>query len=323
MNIPPDLNDPNNPNPTDAPSAMDPAADFALKKKGSKTPFLVVGVLIAGVIGFFVWKTMKKQDERKMHAAFMQSFADVEKDDVGKFWSCILGNNVDPRQVGPGMGGVITGRFGTDAKNYPTKVREECTPKAIDAKHKVDALQGPPEYAESMKKYGESLKGLATAFDAWAKIAPSQVADMEIGKRVETNGNAWHMFAGGKPGNDVIQYDQFLHCAIPGVDTMKDGQAVVEYLFKECKNPAYATRINEECGKMLLNDMPGAPTKNMNATIKKLAADSRELEAFDDCMRKGRKGKRSNDFGDVAKAYNDWMDAGADVRKIGKEALKE
>ncbi|HZS42264.1 MAG TPA: hypothetical protein VFF06_35785 [Polyangia bacterium] len=316
MNIPPD----DDPNAVD-PNALDPS--LALKKKGSKMPLLVGLVVVVGVGGFFVWKMMKKQDERKMHAAFIQSFADIEKDDVGKFWNCILGKEVDARQLGPGLGGVITGRFGVDAKNYPTKVREECTPKAIDAKHKVDALTGPPEYAESVKKYGESLKGLASAFDAWAKIAPSQVADMEIGKKVESDGNAWHMFAGGKPGNDVIQYDQFLHCAIPAVDTMKDGQAVVEYLFKECKNPAYATRINDECGKLLLNEIPGAPTKNMAATIKKLAADSRELEAFDDCMRKGRKGKRSNDFGDVAKAYNDWMDAGADVRKIGKEALKE
>ena len=312
MNIPTD-DDPN--------SALDPS--LALKKKGSKMPLLIGLAVVAGVIGFFVWKAMKKQDERKVHAAFVQSFADIEKDDVGKFWTCILGNNVDARQLGPGLGGVITGRFGVDAKNYPTKVREECTPKAIDAKHKVDALAGPPEYGDAVKKYGESLKGLAGAFDAWAKIAPSQVADMEVGKKVESDGNAWHMFAGGKPGNDVIQYDQFLHCAIPGVDGMKDGQAVVEYLFKECKNPAYATRINDECGKMLLAEIPGAPSKNMNATIKKLAADSRELEAFDDCMRKGRKGKRSNDFGDVAKAYNDWMDAGADVRKIGKEALKE
>src|SRR5581483_3271498 len=144
MNIPPD----DDPNAAD-PNALDPS--LALKKKGSKMPLLVGLVVVVGVGGFFVWKMMKKQDERKMHAAFIQSFADIEKDDVGKFWNCILGKEVDARQLGPGLGGVITGRFGVDAKNYPTKVREECTPKAIDAKHKVDALTGPPEYAESVK----------------------------------------------------------------------------------------------------------------------------------------------------------------------------
>jgi hypothetical protein len=309
--------------PPDDPNAIDPNLQLT-GRKGSKVPLIVGGLVVAGVIGFFVYRSTQKQNERKAHAAFMESFADIERQDVAKFWTCILGNNVDARQVGPGLGGMITGRFGTDAKNYPTKVREECTPKAIDAKHKIEGLTAPTaDYGEPMKKYGEALKGLASAFDAWAKIAPSQVADMEIGKRVETYGNAWHMFAGGKPGNDVIAFDQFFHCAVPTLDTMKDGQAVVEYLFAQCKNPAYPARVNSECGKMLLNDMPGAPTKGMAGAIKKLAADTRELEAFDDCMRKGRKGKRSNDFGEVAKAYNDWMDAGADVRKIGKEALKE
>ncbi len=310
--------------PPDDPNAIDPN-NFQLKGKGgSKMPLIIGGVVIAGVIGFFVYRSMQKQNERKLHAAFMENFADIERNEVGKFWTCILGNNVDARQIGPGLGGMITGRFGTDAKNYPQKVREECTPKAIDAKHKVEALSPPSsDYGDPVKKYGEALKGLASAFDAWAKVAPAQVADMEVAKRVESNGNAWHMFGGGKPGNDVIGYDQFVHCAVPGIDGMKDLQGVVEYIFNQCKNPAYATRINDECGKMLLNDMPGAATKGFAGTQKKMAADSRELEAFDDCMRKGRKGKRSSDFGDVAKAYNDWMEAGADVRKIGKEALKE
>ena len=330
MNIPPDLNDPNNPNqPPADPNALDPnALDPSMMLKGkprSKTPMIVIGLAIAGVAGFFIFKSVQDQNRRKLHAAFMESFADAEHDEVGKFWTCILGNNnVDPGQVGPNLGNMITSRFGVDAKNYPQKVREECAPKAIDAKHKIEELSttGPAEYGDALKKYEAALKSLSDAFIDWAKVAPAQVADMEMAKRVENFGNAWHSFAGGKPGNDVIAFDQFFHCAVPGLDGMKDGQGVVEYIFNQCKNPAYSARVNDECGKMILSDMPGAPTKNFVSTLKKMAADSRELEAFDDCMRKGRKGKRSNDFGEVASAYNAWMDAGAEVRKVGKEMLK-
>ena len=53
MNIPPDLNDPNDPNATRGDAARS-HADFALKKSGSKTPMIVVGVIAVAAIGFFV-----------------------------------------------------------------------------------------------------------------------------------------------------------------------------------------------------------------------------------------------------------------------------
>jgi hypothetical protein len=310
MDIPP--NDP----------SLDP--NLSLTKKSSKTPMIAIGVAVAAVVGFFSWQSVKKRDERKMHAAFMESFADVEKNDVGKFWACVLGPNVDvgafPDNLALSM--KITSQFGIDAKNYPAHVREECTPKAMDAKHKLESLSPPAVYGEDLKKYETSLGELASAFDAWSKVAPAQVQEMEVGKKVGTFGAAWHAFEGGKPGNDVLAYDAFVRCAIPSVDGMKDGQAVVEYLFKECKNPAYITRVQNDCGGKLLQEPPPAADKKLNATLHKLQADDRELSAFDDCLRKGRKGKRRDDLADVGRAWVNFMEAGRSVRKIGKEALK-
>jgi hypothetical protein len=211
-----------------------------------------------------------------------------------------------------------------DPKNFPSKVREECTPKAIDAKHKVEtiAAQAPDDYKPDLDKYGKSLQQLAAAFDSWSQIAPAQVADMEIGKKVGAAGASWHAFGGGKPENDVLSFDAFYHCAVPDLPKMKDGQAVVEFLFKSCKDEKYVTRLNGDCGKLLLQDPPPPASKDFKATIGKLAADDRELSAFDDCMRKGRKGKRRDDLADVGRAWVDFMESGRAVRKIGKEALK-
>jgi hypothetical protein len=136
-------------------------------------------------------------------------------------------------------------------------------------------------------------------------------------------GAAWHAFEGGKPSNDVAAYDRFLHCAIPGVDKMKDGQAVVEYLFNQCKNQAYVERIDSECGKEATANPPGEPTKGMKEALKKLQADDRELSAFDDCLRKARKGKKRDDLAGVGKAWVAYVEAGHDVKKLGQEALKE
>jgi len=311
----------------DDPNNLDPNMSLT-GKKGSKVPMIVIGVLAAGGIGFAVFKMMKQQDTRKMHAKVMEDFATVERDDLGKkFWSCVLGPNIDAGMFKSNLelSARITSQFGTDAKNYPSRVREECTPKAIDAKHKVESIAAtaPSEYAEPMKKYGDALKAIADALDDWTKVAPAQIQDMEISRKLDPAGAAWHGFAGGTPDKDVIAFDRFLHCAVPAVDTMKDGQALVEYLFNQCKNPAYLERLNGECGKELIADPPGLPSKGMAATIKKLGSDDRDMSAFDDCMRKGRKGKRRDDLADVGKAWVAWMEAGTEVRKIGKEALKE
>lgn len=326
MNIPPDLDNPSDPNAPLGGAPPDPN-DFALKKKGSKTPLIVGGVVVAGAIGFFVWKSMEEQKIRKMHVDVMSQFAAIEKDDMkDKFWACLCGAGADPGQFPNNL--ALTQRletaFATDPKNYPAKVREECTPKAIDAKHKVESMTTPPMYDAALKEYAKSLTDMSAAFDNWTKVAPSHLAEREVGNKVGTYGAAWHSFAGGKPGNDVIAYDRFLHCAVPGVDKMKDGQAVVEFLFNSCKQPAYLDKLQNVCGKEVTAEgVVQTPTPGFKTAVGKLAADDRELQAFDDCLRKARKSKRSDDSGDVGKAWLAYMEAGRKVREVGKDALKE
>jgi hypothetical protein len=325
MNVPPDLNDPSSPNASGMPPDLN--ADFALKKKGSKTPLLVGGFILVGVVGFFVYRSMQTQKEREMHAAVIKQFADIEKDEViNKFWGCLFGAGVDPASFpnNLALSQRLESQFGSDPKNYPAKVREECTPKANDARHKVESIQAPAMYGAALKAYGQSLAQLSTAFDEWSKVAPTHLAEREVGAKVGNYGAAWHAFAGGKAGTDVAAYDRFLHCAIPGVDKMKDGQAVVEFLFKECKDQKYLDRLQNECGKEVSTEgVALAPTPGFKTALGKLQADDRELSAFDDCLRKGRKAKRKDDSEDVGRAWVAYMEAGRKVREVGKEALAD
>jgi hypothetical protein len=325
MNIPPDLEDPNAT--PGAPPELDPNSDFALKKQGSKTPMIVVGVVVVGALGFFIVRGMQTQKTREMHAAVIKQFADIEKDEVtGKFWACLFGPGVDPAMFpnNLALSQRLDGAFATDPKNFPARVREECTPKAIDAKHRVESISAPPEYQEPLKAYAQSLEGLSAAFDAWAKVAPSHVAEKMVGQKVEADGAAWHQFQSGKPDAAVIGYDRFLHCAVPGIDKMKDGQALVEFLFNQCKDPKYLERLQNECGKEVTTEgiLP-TPTPGFKGVIAKMQADDREQSAFDDCLRKSRKLKRSDDSGDVGRAWVTFMDAGHKVREVAKEALSE
>jgi hypothetical protein len=323
MNIPPDLNDPNagtNPSPE-----LDP--NLSLTKKGSKTPLIVVGVVVVAVGGFFMWRSMQAQKLKELHAGVMKQFAQVEKDEVvGKFWACLFGPGVDPGTFPNNLALAqrLENAFTADPKNFPNKVREDCTPKAVDARHKVEAITAPSEYEPAFKKYEESLTQLAGAFDDWAKIAPSHMEERLLGQKVNTDGTAWHAFAGGKPGADVIAYDRFLHCAIPTVDKMKDGQAVVEFLYNQCKDQKYLDKLSKECTKEVTTEgVPQAPTPGFKGTIGKLAADDRELSAFDHCLHKSRASKRTDDSEAIGRAWVGYMEAGRGVREIGKKELAE
>jgi hypothetical protein len=327
MNIPPDLDDPNNPNAAGTPPP-DPG-DFALKKPASKTPWLIVGIIAAGAIGFFTYKSMQAHKVRERHVAVMKDFQDIEKQEViGKFWACLLGQGVDPGSFpnNLALSSRLEGAFGTDPKNYPAKVREECTPKAIDAKHKIESMSAtvPAEYDAPLKGYGKSLDDLAAAFDNWSKIAPTHLAEREVGNKVGNFGAAWHGFAGGKPGADVVSYDRFFHCAVPGLDKMKDGQAVVEFLFKSCKDAKYLEHLQKDCTKEVATEgVMQMPTPGFKTAVGKLAADDRELSAFDDCLRKSRKSNRRDDAEEVGRAWVAYMEAGRKVREVGKAALKD
>ncbi len=312
------MNDPN-----ESPEALDPNMSLT-GKKGGKGPLIAVIVLLLGGGGFVAYRMMNKQADRKKHADLMDQFQKIEREELGKFWVCVLGPNVDAAMFPDNLAlsARITSQFGMDAKNYPTKVREECTAKATDARGKVTSLQALPEYEASLKKYAQSLKDMSDAFDAWTKIAPAQVKDMEISRKLTPNGSAWHGFEGGKPSDDLASYDQFIHCAVPTLDTLKDGQAVVEFLFKECKDAKYLEKL-AVCSEQLIASPPIVPTKNWQAAVKKFGPDDREMSAFEDCLRKGRKGKRRDDLADVGKAWVSWLEAGREVRKIGKEALKD
>ncbi len=302
---------------------LDPS--LSLKPKGSKTPIIIAVALVVAGAGAAGYMMMQTQAQRKVHAAFMERFAEVEHGEVGAFWQCLLGPKVDAAMFPDNLalGQRITAQFGVDAKTYPSRVTDECVPHALAAKKQLGDLNAPPGYADAIASYQKSLGALADAFTAWSKVAPAQVAEMQVGKTVATDGAAWHAFGGGKPGDDVIAYDNFLRCAVPGVDKMKDGQALVEYLFAQCKNPAYDARIDAECGKAITATTQAPPAKTMMATMRKLVADDRELSAFDDCLRKARKGQRRDDTADIGKGWVGWMEARQAVRKVGAEALKD
>jgi hypothetical protein len=319
MNIPPDDSNP--------PAGLDTSspADLSLSKKSSKAPLIVVAVLLLGGVGFFVWNAKKTHEERKIHASFMEHFQAFEKEDLMKFWSCILGPNADGSII-PSPD-VITQKvdvqFASDFRNFPNKVREDCAKAAKDAVAKLPTLGALPVYNESIDKYGKAILGIVDALDDWAKVAPEQVAAKMVGKNVEDFGNAYHAFTGsGAPAPEVIAYDHFLHCADADLDKHKDNLELAKHLFEQCKDAKYRDKLQDECGK-LVTDKPAQPTKTFKQVLGKISAEDRDVQAFSDCLRKARKGKLKDNLAPVGLRWVVYREARELILKTGAEALKE
>lgn len=301
---------------------LDPSMQLTGKKTG-KGPIIAVAVLVVAGIGYGVWHTTQQRALRKLHVEFLDRFAEFEKKDVGAFWGCMLGEKIDMNQIANNLmlAQRVDGAFASDLRNYPKKVSEECTGKAVDAKKKVASLDAPADYNDALKLYAKALDDLAAGFDEWAKAAPGHVTEKEIGMKINEAGGAWHGFAGGKPPNDVIRYDNFLRCAVPTIDTMKTTQDLLQVVAGKMKDQAFLNRINTECGPMLIADPPGALDKNFAKTQAKMAADDRDLQAFDQLMRKARMGKRKDDFEAVGKAWVDYIAAQKKLKEVGKDFM--
>jgi hypothetical protein len=319
MNIPPDDNNP--------PAGIDPSLppDLNLSSGGGsgKTLFLIIGVVVAAGVGFFVWQSKKTLEERKQHAAFMEHFQAWEKDDLLKFWSCVLGPNTDGAVL-PSPD-IITQKidvqFASDFRNFPKKVTEDCKKAAKDAADKLNTLGALPQYQPALDAYAKSIMGITEALDDWAKVAPDQVNAKTIGKNAEDYGNAWHAYQGGAPAPEVIAYDAFLHCADADLEKHKDDLEVAKHMFDQCKDAAYRDKLENECGKLLI-DKPTTPTKTWKTALQKFSADDKDVQANADCLRKWRKSKLKDNLAPVGLKWVAFREGREAVLKIGQEALK-
>lgn len=329
MNIPPDDN--NNPPPPglgfDPNTSAAMLGDISLTGQNkSKAPLIILGVLVAAGIGFFVWQSKKTRDERVKHAQFMEDFQRFEQEDLSKFWACTLGPKADgtamqsPDQVTR----TVDVMFANDFKAYPQRLGDECATIAKEVASKAKSLVTLSDYDAPVDAYGKSIIAMSDALTEWAKSAPAQVEAKMAQKNFTDYSAAWHAYQGGPATKEIMGYDQFLHCAVPDVDTnskYKDNLELAKSIFEQCKQLPYAEKLNADCGKRLTTDQT-APTKDWKKTIQKFASDDREQQGLEACMKKGRKGKIKDNLAPVGQAWVAFREAREGVLKVGADVLK-
>jgi hypothetical protein len=302
------------------------AAERAAAAKKKRTIYGVLLVVGIGAGGFW-WKQQK--DKATAAQTILDAagrFAERDKTEMGAFWSCTFGSDIDVGMLSSAsqIQQKIEAAYFTQQKTFSEHLTTECVPKMERARSTMGALVAdmPAELKPSLEKYVGALPRMQTGLEVYAEKIKSRGAVKDVDGSIQEVGAAFT----ADPTPESVAFEKFLVCAIPDLGKKKDTQEVLMYLFETCKKGdpvAFMGRVREQCGPLVTNvdkEAKPAPSKTFKATLKKLSdAPERLADAFADCAKWSRKGKKALDLEDFLTAAGDYMESRGELVQTARE----
>ena len=288
---------------------------------------LVMGTVVTvAVVAGGIWWTK----EKKKAAAAQEildaggRFAEKDKTEMGAFWNCVTSSEVDVGsfQSADQIQQRIESAYFTQQKTFSEHLTTECVPKIERARQVLSAMTS--EMPEALKapfdKYVATLPGCRPASRATPRRSRDAARPRTSTRSIQEIGGAFT--ADVSP--ESVAFEKFMVCAIPDLDKKKDIQGVLEFLADICKKDPvkFMTGVREKCGPLVQNvnkDAKPEPSKTFKANAKKFfEEDQRQLQAWEYCAKRSRKGKKVLDLEEFLTAASDYVESRGEV---GKTAL--
>ncbi len=315
-------------------SAEEYARQMAAREAVRRRNRMIIGGVAVVLIGFVVFKQV--QDRNRKAAAqeklnFAEKFVELEKRETGAFWNCVMASEVDIGmfQKGEQFQQRIESAYFTQQKTFADYLITECVPKIERARQAFGGLHdAPAELAGPIDKYRETLPKLQSGMEDYSEKIKARGGNKDTDQLIQELGTAWHTTPDITA--ETAAYEKFLYCAIPGLAKMKDAQEVLEFMSDQCfkKDPvAFMDRIRKDCGPLLVVadkeakvDAKSVPTwKQSHKTGGILEPeDMRQLQAWESCGKKSRKGKKREDLEQFLLAVNEYMAARSGVANAAR-----
>jgi hypothetical protein len=300
-------------------------AERAAEAKRKKLIFGVVAVAAVGGGLFFYQKDAGKKKAAQTILDAGGRFAERDKSDMGPFWNCVMSSEVDVGMFASGdqIQGRIESAYFTQQKTYPDHLTTECIPKLEGARSAIGGLASdfPAELKPPLDKYIEALPKMQTGLETYAEKLKTRGAVKDVDQSIQEVGGAFT--ADVTP--ESVAFEKFMVCAIPDLDKKKDIQGVLEFLADVCKKDPvpFMTKVRNDCGSLVQNvdkDAKPVPSKTFKANAKKFfEEDQRQLQAWEYCGKRSRKGKKQLDLEAFLTAASDYMEARAELVQTAKE----
>jgi hypothetical protein len=312
-----------------APPGMDEYQRLmAERNAANKRKRLIFGVLAIAAVGgaYVMWSKAagkKKQAQAILDAGGRLAMAD--KADMGQFWSCVFGTDTDVGmfQSGDQIQQRIESAYFTQQKTYSEHLTTDCVPKIEGARSSIAGIEKDmlPALKPPYDKYVASLPKMQAGLETYAEKLKSRSGVKDVDQSIQEVGAAFTTDV----TPESVAFEKFLVCAIPDLDKKKDIQGILEFLADICKKDpvTFMTKVRADCGALVQKvdkDAKPAPSKTFKANTKKFYEEQqRQLQAWEWCGKKSRKGKKQLDLEDFMMGANDYIEARAEFVRTAKE----
>ncbi len=282
-----------------------------------------VAALVLGGAAWYRDYSGKQERQRKLDD--FERWAALDKGETGSFFNCVVASEMDMNLVSNAQQVQmrIESAYFTQQTTFADHLRNECVPKIDRARQAVGGLRdAPAELAAPIASYEVSLGKLAEGVEDYAEKVKSRKGVKDIDKIIQETGAAWHQASAPTP--EAVAFEKFMHCAVPGLAKMKDAQALLEHLAEACykKDPvSFMDQVRRECGAILGSPDPKAtPSATWKLSQKRFyEEEARQLRAWEDCAKRSRKGKKTEDLALFLGAIGEYMEARAGVVKAARD----
>jgi hypothetical protein len=301
---------------------------MAERNAAQKKKRMVFGLIaVAGVaaVGYYVMTNRKKNEAAQKILDAGGRFAERDKADMGAFWTCLMGTDTDVGmfQNADQIQMKVESAYFTQQKTYSEHLTTECVPKLEGARGSLSGLANemPEQLRPPLEKYVAALPKMQEGLESYAEKLKSRGTTKDVDASIQEVGAAFT----ADPTPESVAFEKFMVCAIPDLDKKKDIQGVLEFLAETCKKDPvpFMTKVRADCGNLVQNvdkDAKPAPSKTFKANTKKFYEEQqRQLQAWEWCGKKSRKGKKVLDLEAFLTAAGDYIEARGEVVKTARE----
>ena len=268
---------------------------------------------------------------RQLHLNFARQLTEFETSQVDAFWSCLFGPGSSAQKFSDqdALNNALDAALASDAKEFPRRATEQCLPKVLQAAKTIPTFSPSPpaQYNPLLTEYGHTLMALGDALNLWAETVPKRLDAQQHQQKLLTAVEAWTTTANpDKAAPDTWRYHNFLLCAVPDLDKVKDGKALGERLSTSCvamhgpgAEGEFLTTVRDTC-LPAAQEAPDKAPAGFKRTFRKFAPDAeRQLQVWRDCFRKLNKESQGPGREGFSNAWEKSRNVSAQLHKLNQD----
>lgn len=301
------------------------------RKARKSAIYLAVFVIIAGGIGFLIYRSSKIEAAKQEAARFLKSFIDINGGSVAEFWRCTVRAKHADIHLAKNNLVLIQGlekTFRLRPKSQPDYISRKCLPVLTAAMTEVDQLKPPPDFAGALDKVKKQLPTIKTAFEGYIKSMEKMKQDASNENEVVKANEAFHDPGQSKPSL-TAGYVNLMMCAVPdlvkmarSVKKIPDVQPLVDFLAVQYKtnSTGFADKLRKECFEKI-NSIERH--KQFKLIVQRFSTDSRDGQAIKDIFLRANRNYFKKDLDAVGKSWVEYRNSVMEVHRCADKYKDE